>query len=41
MQNRTGFGAHSGTQFSWTMAAQAAALAAAFLFVSALIFGAI
>lgn len=42
MQNRpTAFGAHNGPQFSWTMAVQAVVLAAAFLFVSALVFGAI
>ncbi|WP_139093228.1 hypothetical protein [Pararhizobium polonicum] len=42
MQNRpAAFGAQSGTHFSWNMAAQAAALAAAFIFVSALVFGAI
>ncbi len=42
MQNRpTAFGAHTGPQFSWNMAAQAVALGAAFLFVSALVFGAI
>ncbi|MBW9062944.1 hypothetical protein JNB71_06405 [Rhizobium herbae] len=41
MQNRpTAFG-NPGTQFSWNMAAQAAAFAAAFLFVSALVLGAI
>jgi hypothetical protein len=36
MQNRP---AAFGAQFSWTMAAQATALAAAFLFVSALVCG--
>lgn len=42
MQNRpTAFGAHTGPQLSWNMLAQAVALAAAFLFVSALVFGAI
>ncbi len=41
IQNRsTAFGAHTGPQF-WNMAAQAVALAAAFLFVCALVFGAI
>ncbi len=41
MQNRpAAYGAQSG-QFSWNIAAQAAALAAAFLFVSALVLGAI
>jgi hypothetical protein len=42
IQNRpTAYGAHTGPQFSWNMAAQAVALAAAFLFVCALVFGAI
>lgn len=42
MQNRpTAFGAHTRPQFCWNMAAQAVVLAAAFLFVSALVFGAI
>ncbi|WP_438752444.1 hypothetical protein [Pararhizobium sp. O133] len=41
MQNRpAAYGAQPG-QFSWNIAAQAAALAAAFLFVSALVCGAI
>lgn len=35
------FGAHSAPHFSWTMAAQATALAAAFLFVTAMVCGAI
>ncbi|CAN7276525.1 hypothetical protein LJR235_001252 [Pararhizobium sp. LjRoot235] len=41
MQNRPAAFGHTGTQFSWKMVAQAVALAAAFLFVSALVFGAI
>lgn len=42
MHNRpTAFGVHTGPQFSWNLAAQAVVLAAAFLFVSALVFGAI
>jgi hypothetical protein len=35
------YGAPSAPHFSWTMAAQATALAAAFLFVTALVCGAI
>ncbi|WP_276120542.1 hypothetical protein [Pararhizobium qamdonense] len=35
------YSVHPAPQFSWTMAAQATALAAAFLFVTALVFGAI
>jgi hypothetical protein len=35
------FGAHSAPHFSWTIAAQTTALAAAFLFVTALVCGAI
>lgn len=35
------YGAHSAPHFSWTIAAQATALAAAFLFVTALVCGAI
>ena len=42
MDNRpAAYGAHTGPQLSWNMAAQAVALAAAFLFVCALVFGAI
>lgn len=42
MQDRSSaVGALFGTQLSWTVAAQGAALAAAFLFVSALVLGAI
>jgi hypothetical protein len=42
MQNRpVAYGAQPGGHFSWNIAAQAAALAAAFLFVSALVCGAI
>ncbi|WP_428425921.1 hypothetical protein [Pararhizobium sp.] len=35
------YGVHSVPQFSWAMAAQATALAAAFLFVTAMVCGAI
>ncbi|WP_426226797.1 hypothetical protein [Pararhizobium sp. DWP3-4] len=35
------YGTHSVPHFSWTMATQATALAAAFLFVTALVCGAI
>ena len=35
------YSVHSVPQFSWAMAARATALAAAFLFVTALVFGAI
>lgn len=35
------YGVHSAPHFSWTIAAQATALAAAFLFVTALVCGAI
>lgn len=40
-KNPMSYGAHSAPHFSWTLAAQATALAAAFLFVTALVCGAI
>lgn len=40
-KSQAGYGAHPVPHFSWTLAAQGTALAAAFLFVTALVCGAI